>query len=172
MRLSFRLIWLFFAISLLVLLKSAHERHLETGEKGLGLLIGPRRRLKDDVHAPYGLRLVVVDLDEDDVLLQAHRVVAPPIEALRRNTAKVANARQRRRDETIEELVHAVLAQSDLDADRPARRDLERRDRLLRPRDHRLLSGDRGQIVLGALNLLLIGGALAGADVEHDLLDP
>ena len=38
--------------------------------------------LNDDVHAPHRFGLVVVDLDEDDVLLQAHGVVAAAVEAL------------------------------------------------------------------------------------------
>jgi hypothetical protein len=58
-----------------------------------------------------------------------------------------------------------------LHAHRTPRRDLERRDRFLGPRDHRLLAGNCGQIVLRALDLLLIGRAFARADIQHDLFD-
>src|SRR5271154_2849119 len=62
-RFLFRLIWLFFAISV----ASVHERKLEPGEKRLGFLIRLRSRVDDDVHAPHGFRLVVVDFDKDHV---------------------------------------------------------------------------------------------------------
>ncbi len=81
------------------------------------LFVGLRRRVDDDVHAPHGFGLVVVDFDEDDVLLQAHRVIAAAVEALRVQAAEVAHARQRHRDQTVEEFVHLVLAQRDLHAD-------------------------------------------------------
>jgi hypothetical protein len=62
----------------------------------------------DDVHAPHLVDLVIVDLREHDVLLQAHGVVAAAIERLGVQAAEVADARQRDRDQTVEELVHAV----------------------------------------------------------------
>src|SRR5262245_50485140 len=133
MRFWLRLIWLSLAISLPAPW-SIHERHLETCEKRFRFSVGPGRCLKDDVHTPDGFRLVVVDLDKDDVLFEAHGVVAAAIEALARDSAEVPHARQRGRDQTIEEFVHPVLAQRNLHADRPSRSDLERRDRLLRPR--------------------------------------
>src|SRR5258706_8954660 len=145
---------------------SVHERHLEPGEKLFSFIVGPGRRPKDDVHAPYGFRLVVIDFDEDDVLLQTHRVIAASIEALSRDAAEIADARQRRRDQAIEKLVHLVLAQRHLDADRPARSDLECRNRLLRAREHRLLACDGGEVLLRALDFLLFGGALPRADLE------
>src|ERR1700749_1285022 len=72
-RFLFRLIWLGFAIFLALLI---HEREREALEKPARFCIGLRRRVEDDVHAPHRLRLVVVDFDEHDVLLQAHGIVA------------------------------------------------------------------------------------------------
>ena len=68
-----------------------------------------RRGADHDVHAPDSIDLVVVDLGEHDVLLDAERVVAAAVEALRVQAAEVAHARQRDVDQPVEELVHAVL---------------------------------------------------------------
>src|SRR5258706_2092908 len=171
-RFLFRLIWLSLAIGLFAPSALVHERHAETFEKRLGFRVGPRRGLKDDVHPPNRFGLVVIDLDKDDVLLETHRVIASSVEALARYAAEVAHPGQGHRDQAIEKFIHAIFAQRDLDADRAARGDLEVRDRLLRTRDDRLLAGNRGEVVLRALNLLGIGGAFAGADIQHDLLDP
>src|ERR1700679_4317103 len=77
-RFALRLIWIFFAI-----FAAVRERELEALEKLLGFLVGLRRCVDDDVHAPDRFRLVVIDFDEHDVLLHAHGVVAAAIEALR-----------------------------------------------------------------------------------------
>src|SRR5215469_45859 len=114
-RFLFRLIWLVFAILVSSLV---HERDLGTLEERHRFRIGLRRGVDDDVHAPHRFRLVVVDLDEDDVLLEAHGIVAAAVEALAVEAAEVADARQGHGDEPVEELVHAVLAQRDLHADR------------------------------------------------------
>jgi hypothetical protein len=44
------------------------------GEESLGLFVRGGARLDDDVHAPGLLRLVVGDLREHEVLLEAHGV--------------------------------------------------------------------------------------------------
>ena len=61
---------------------SVHERQVEATEKRLGFRVGLRRRADDDVHAAHLVDLVVVDLGEHDLLLQAHGVVAAAVEAL------------------------------------------------------------------------------------------
>ena len=52
-------------------------------QKRPSLIISSGGGAHDDVHAPDLLDLVVVDLWEDDVLLDAKRVVAAAIEAFR-----------------------------------------------------------------------------------------
>src|SRR5262249_48275629 len=115
-------------------------------------------------------RLVVVDLGEDDVFLDADRVVAPAVEALRRQAAEVAHARQRNVDQPVDELVHARLAQRHLAADRLAVAHLECGDRLARLGDHRLLARDQAKVVGGRLDLLAIVDAFADAHIDDDLL--
>src|SRR6516164_3952807 len=93
-RFALRLIWESFAI-----LASVHKGELEALKKRLRLFVGLRRRVDDDVHAPHGFGLVVVDLDEHDVLFQAHREIAASVEALAVQSAKIAHAWQRHRHE-------------------------------------------------------------------------
>src|ERR1700733_9143821 len=114
-RFFFRLIWLFFAISI----ASIHERKLEALEKRHGFRIGPRSGVDDDVHAPNGFRLVVVDFDENHMFLQAHGEISAAVEALRVQSAKVAHAGKRRGHETVQEFVHPVAAPMDLQPARP-----------------------------------------------------
>src|SRR5579883_2704484 len=99
-----------------------------------------------DVHPPDRFRLVVVDLRENDVLLEAERIVAAAIEALRVKAAEVAHARQRDVDQAVEELKHPGLAQRHLAADRLALAQLVGRDRLARFGDHGLLPGNQRKI--------------------------
>ena len=130
---------------------SSHCRNgkLKCTQKRAGLVVGLRSGADDDVHAPDLLDLVVVDLREHDVLLDAQGVVAAAVERLRVQAAEVAHARQRDGHQAVEELVHARLAQRDLGADRHVLADLERRDRLAGLGDHRLLAGDQGEVGRG-----------------------
>src|SRR5262245_4572366 len=91
-----------------------------------------------DVHAFDLLDLVVVDLGKDDLLLDAERVIALPVERLRRYALEVAHPRQRDAHQAIEELVHAVLAQRHHAADGLVLAQLEVGDALARAGDHGL----------------------------------
>src|SRR5579883_3555458 len=76
---------LFFAISLPPFssaseldFSSLPEREIEGAQQSPRLLVGLGRGANDDVHAQHRFRLVVIDLGEDDVLLDAERVIAAP----------------------------------------------------------------------------------------------
>src|SRR5689334_1261544 len=111
---------LFFSIELfLAILKVSNAPRLRSGrpaslpegevhvtEKRARLLVRPGGGADDDVHAPHLVDLVVVDLGEDDVLLDPESIVPAPVEGLGIEAAEVADARQRDRDEAVEELVH------------------------------------------------------------------
>src|SRR5262249_42869326 len=101
----------------------------------------------------------------------AERVVAAPVERVEAQAAEVPDARQRDRDQPVEELPHAIAAQRDLHADRHALADLELRDRLPRAAHVRALAGDDRQLVERRVDLLRVGLALADAHVERDLRD-
>src|SRR5690606_24740441 len=60
---------------------SATEWEIEAAQQFARLIVGLGRRADDHVHAPHLVDLVVVDLGEHDVLLQAERIVAAAIEA-------------------------------------------------------------------------------------------
>src|SRR6476659_5188096 len=108
-----------------LLLLLLREGEIEQAQQLARLFVRLRRGGYDDIHAPDLIDLIVVDLGEDDLFLEAHGIVATAIEGLRIEPAEVANARQRDRDESVEELEHAVAAQGDLDADRHAFAQLE-----------------------------------------------
>src|SRR5258708_7728618 len=107
---------------------SLPEREIECGQQGTRLVVGGRGGTHRDVHAPRFPGLVEVDFGENDVLLDAERIVAAAVEALRVQSAEVAHARQRDVHQAIDELVHLGLAQRDLAADRLVFAQLEGRD--------------------------------------------
>src|SRR4029077_20929224 len=55
---------------------SLPEREIECGQQGTCLVVGARRGADRDVHAPCFPGLVEVDFGENDVLLDAERIVA------------------------------------------------------------------------------------------------
>src|SRR5690606_21667677 len=79
------------------------ERHAEEVEEATGFLVRLRRGDYRDVHAPGGIDLVVADLGEHHLLLDAEAVVAVAVEAVGGHAAEVTHARQGDVDEAIEE---------------------------------------------------------------------
>src|ERR1700719_4988966 len=80
---------------------SLPEREIECGQQGTRLVVGGRRGAHRDVHAPRFACLVEVDFGENDVLLNAERIVAAAVKALRVQSAEVAHAWQRDVHEAI-----------------------------------------------------------------------
>src|SRR5262245_60010131 len=87
------------------------DRATEGFEQVFARLVVLRRRGDRDVHAPELVDLFVLDFREDDLFLDAQAVVATAVERTRVDATEVADARDRDRDETIEELVHALATQ-------------------------------------------------------------
>src|SRR6266404_4025685 len=111
----------------------------------------------------------------DDEARLGHALLLPPALAERQaeglqQRAGVADARQRDRDQSVEELVHARTAKRHLRADRHSLTHLELRDRLAGPAHLRALAGDRGQLFDGRVEQLRVGLRLPHAHVERDLL--
>src|SRR5437588_671854 len=155
----------------LLLPSLAGEREPETAQERQALLVRPRGGRDRDVEAAHLLDRVVVDLREDDLLPDAERVVAAAVERSRIEPAEVADARQRDRDEAVEELPHLGAPERHARADRHPLADLEARDRLLRATHLRALAGDRRQLLDRAVERLRVGLRLADAHVERDLRD-
>src|SRR5919197_3197423 len=137
----------------------------------MSLLIGARRR--DDAHLEpaYPVDAIVVHLGKADLLAQAQRVVAAPVEGLGGDPLEVTDAGQRDRDQAIQELPHPLAAQRHHRANRVARADLERGDRLFGPGDHGLLARDHRQVTRRGVQGLGVGDGLAEPDVEDDLME-
>src|SRR5271166_2325888 len=80
---------------------SLPEREVERTQQGLRFRVGLGRRADHDVEPKHGFGLVVVDFGKNDVLLDAERIVAAPVERLRIEAAEIAHARQRDRDQAV-----------------------------------------------------------------------
>src|SRR6478609_10825550 len=72
---------------------SLPEREIECGQQCSSFIVGARRGAYRDVHTPCFPHLVEVDFGENDVLLDAERVIAAAIEALRVEAAEVSHPR-------------------------------------------------------------------------------
>src|SRR3569833_1617689 len=82
---------------------SLPKQEKESGQQGPRLFVGLGRGADGDVHTAGFRDLVEVDLGENDVFLDAERVVAAAVKALRVQTAEVADARQRDRHQAIDD---------------------------------------------------------------------
>src|SRR3954466_8171335 len=157
--------------AVLLLPSVRREGHAEAAQQRQGLVVrlgGGRNR---DVQSSDLLDVVVVDLREDDLLADPERVVAAAVERAWVQAAEVADARQRDRDQPVEELVHARAAERDLRADRHPLADLELGDRLAGAAHLCALPGDDRQLVERRVDLLRVGLSLADAHVQRDLRD-
>src|SRR3546814_13874653 len=92
--------------------------------------------------------------------------------SLRIKTTEIANTRHLDRHQTIQELIHPFAAQRHLRANGHAFTQLELRNRLLRLRDHWLLTSDHFHYLRGCSKLLLVLRSFANTHVQNDLLDP
>jgi hypothetical protein len=81
------------------------EGEAESIEQGPTFRVRLRRGGEGDVHAPERVDLVVLDLGEDDLFGDAEVEVAGAVETTRIDAAEVTDARQRDRDQALEELV-------------------------------------------------------------------
>src|SRR2546430_16524240 len=77
----------------------ATEREAERGEQRPAFVVGARGRDDRDVHASDRIDAVVVDLGKDELLGDAERVVAAPVERARFHPPEVADAWDRRSEE-------------------------------------------------------------------------
>src|SRR6185295_9163133 len=147
------------------------ERHSQLPQERERLVILVRRGDEGDVHSVDLLDHVVVDLREDHLLLDAERVVPASIEGAGVDAAEVADARDRHRDEPVEELPHPRAAKRHRGTDLLALSQSEVRNRLLRFLPNRTLAGDDAQLEHDGVENLGILDRFADAAVDHDLLE-
>src|SRR5204862_5004107 len=79
--------------SLAIRMSSVLEREAECREQRARFVVGLCRGVDGDVHAADRIDLVVLDLGEDDLLLDAERIVAAAVEGAVRYAAEVTDAR-------------------------------------------------------------------------------
>src|SRR5215218_572403 len=147
------------------------EWKAELAQERESLLVRVGASRDRDVETPDGLHVVVIDFRKDDLLADAKRIVPASVEARRRETSEVADARQRDRDKSIEELPHAGAPKRDLGPDRHPFANLESGDRLLRAGHLRALAGDQRQLVDCLVERARVDLRVADAHVQRDLVD-
>src|SRR5512143_959446 len=147
------------------------ERHAELSQENPGPVVRACRRDDGDVETLGLVDLRGVDLGKDEMVLDAEREIAAPVERTRRHAPEVPHARKRNVHETVEKLVHAVAAQRHAAADRHSRAQLERGARLLGPRDDGALAGDLRELLGRGVDELRVRDGFADPHVEDDLLE-
>src|SRR5690606_2086116 len=96
------------------------EREAEGTQQGATLLIRLGGGHDRDVEAANAVDLVLVDLVEDRLLGDTEGVVTVAVELVRVEAAEVADARERERQQAVEELPGTVTTEGDVRADRHA----------------------------------------------------
>src|SRR5262245_51448714 len=113
---------------------------------------------------------VVLYLRENELLFEPQRVIASPVERLRRNTPEVSNPWQRQCDETIEKLPHPATTQRNLCADRHPLAQFKCGNGFLRLGNQWLLTCNHAQFRSGALQQLYVLNRLPHTDVQDNPL--
>lgn len=137
----------------------------------MGFLIGIGGRDDDDIHTSDLSDLIVVDLREDQLFLDAKGVVSMSVEGIVGNASEVTDAREGDGDEFIIELIHPGSSEGDFAADGLSLTKFEGGDGLLSLGDHGSLSGDGGKFSHGVIEGFGVAGGIANADVDDYLLE-
>src|SRR5471032_3441359 len=153
----------------MVLLQSVAEREFESTQQGATFIIVLGSGGQGDVQTAESIDLVVVDFREDDLLFHAHAVVTTTIEGLGIQAAEVADPRQGDRQQTIQEFVHTLTAQSHFDADRPTFTDFKASDGFPSVGHNDFLAGDLFQVSNSVLDDFFVADRFAQTHVQGDL---
>ena len=96
------------------------RRTRATAAKEAGLrthfLVGLGSSADDYVHAADLFDLIVIDLGEYKLFLNAHAVVSSAVEGIRIDSTEVSYSGKRHVEKSVDKLVHPVTAESDLRA--------------------------------------------------------
>src|SRR5205814_2099992 len=149
-------------------LRRGPERHPEAAQQSARLFVRPRRRADRDLHAAQPVDLVVLDLREDELLLEAERVVPASVETLVGHALEVPDARERHGHELLEEMPHPLAPQRHLETDGHADTQTKVRDGFLRLRHDRTLSRDLREIAGRGVHRLRFGVVLGNVDAGDD----
>ena len=146
------------------------EGSAELGQQLFCFLISGGSGADADIHTTDLVHLVVLDFGEDQLLLQTEGIVAAAVKGVGVDTTEVTNAGQSHAEQTIQELIHLLAAQGNLNADGFAFTQLEVSNGLASLADHSLLAGDDAQILYDSFQLLGVVLALTAADIDDNLV--
>src|SRR6266581_5077136 len=90
------------------------ERHSHFAQERFGFLVRPRGRDDSNIKSDVALDFIELDLGKNRLIGNAERVVAMSVEAARRHSAKIADARQGRLNKALEKFIHPLTAQRHL----------------------------------------------------------
>src|SRR6218665_1779965 len=152
-----------------VLASDLPEREAQLLEQCATLIVGPGGGHHGDVHTPDSVDSVLVNLVEHRLLGETESVVAVAVELAVTQATKVPDARQREREQPVEELPHPVTAERDVASNRLALTEFELRDRLPCLGHKRLLAGDEGEIGDSTVDDFAIASGLTHTHVHNDL---
>src|SRR5476651_1363582 len=151
------------------LLQSVAEREFESTQQSAAFVIVLGSGGQGNVQTAESIDLVVVDFRENDLLFNAHAGVTTTIEGLGIQAAEVANPRQGDRQQTIQEFIHTIAAQSHFDADRPTFTDFKASDGFPSVSHNDLLTGDLFQVSNSVLDDFFVADRFAKTHVQGDL---
>ena len=147
------------------------ERSAHQGEQLARFFVVFGRGHEADVHAPDLVDLVVVNFRENELFLQAHIVIAPPVEGIGVDPPEIAHTGERHIEQAVEELVHPLPPQRHLRADVHPLAELEVRDGFLGLADDGALAGDSGEVADDGVDDLRVVPGLAAAHVDDDFIE-
>src|SRR5690606_38736134 len=153
------------------LLQSVAEREVEGAQQGTTFVIRTGGGGQGDIQTAQRIDFVVIDFREDDLLFHTHAVVATTVEGLGIQAAEVTHARQGDGQQTIQELVHAITAQGNLDADRPTFTNLEACNGFAGVGHDGFLASDLFQVGYSVLDDFLVTDRFAQTHVQGDFGD-
>src|ERR1700690_1039453 len=151
---------------------SRPKRHSQMLQQTPRLVIRSRRRHDRHIHALQLVNLRVIDLRKNQLIVQAERIVAAPVERLGRNSTKITHTRQNNRYQAIEKFIHAIAAQRNHRPDRHAFANFKGGNRLLCLGDDRLLPCNLAQFVRRRIHDIGVLCRLSHAHVDDNLVQP
>lgn len=133
------------------------------------MLVVSRRCRYRDIETADRINLIEIDLGKNNLLFNAHTVVALPVERTRTQAAKVSNARYRNVNESVEKLVHTLTPKRYFATDGNSRPKLKGRNADASIADDGLLPRNPSEIGDGMLKNFTICKRFANTHVQRDL---
>ena len=158
-----------FAISYALLLSVLSKWKIESTQQRQCLFIRSCRCCNRDVQSPYCINSIIINFRKHYLLPYPQIEISPTIETPLAESPEITYPRYRYVYESIQKLVHAILPQRYLAANRPTFPYLECCDRPSCECNHRFLPGYKPHIIHRVIQNLLVPYCFADTHVYCDL---